>query len=109
MPTITTDDGVKLYCEDTGDKGDGSGDCRAQCTNDKQCGNGPLDGSCSIEGRCHEPGIVFLICSLLLVVISMIPLLLGLFVSLPILVLTNYTMYRDIFVDEKHALQSFEN
>ena len=46
------------------------------------------------------PGIVFLICSVVLVVISMIPLLLGLLISLPILVLTNYTMYRDIFVDE---------
>jgi uncharacterized membrane protein len=29
-----------------------------------------------------------------------IPLLLGLLISIPIMVLTNYTVYRDIFVEE---------
>jgi hypothetical protein len=46
------------------------------------------------------PGIVFLICSMLLVVVSMIPLFLGLLISIPILVITNYTVYRDIFIEE---------
>ena len=46
------------------------------------------------------PGLVFGICSLLLVLVSMIPLFLGLFISIPILVITSYTVYRDIFVEE---------
>jgi hypothetical protein len=46
------------------------------------------------------PGLVFLLCAILLVVVSMIPLLLGLLISIPIMVLTNYTVYRDIFVEE---------
>jgi uncharacterized membrane protein len=46
------------------------------------------------------PGIVFLLCSMLLVIASMIPLFLGLLISIPILVITNYTVYRDIFVAE---------
>lgn len=46
------------------------------------------------------PGLVFLLCATLLVVVSMIPLLLGLLLSIPIMVLTNYTVYRDIFVEE---------
>jgi hypothetical protein len=47
------------------------------------------------------PGIVFLACSMLLVLVSMIPLFLGLLISIPILVLTSYTVYRDIFVEER--------
>ena len=46
------------------------------------------------------PGIVFFLCSIVLVVVSMIPLLLGLLISIPIMVITNYTVYRDIFVEE---------
>jgi uncharacterized membrane protein len=46
------------------------------------------------------PGIVFLICSILLMLVSMIPLFLGLLITIPIMVITNYTVYRDIFVEE---------
>jgi hypothetical protein len=46
------------------------------------------------------PGIVFSICAALLVLVSIIPLFLGLLVSIPVLFLTNYTVYRDIFVEE---------
>ena len=46
------------------------------------------------------PGIVFFLCGIGLVVVSMIPLFLGLLVSIPIMVLTYYTVYRDIFVEE---------
>jgi len=46
------------------------------------------------------PGIVFFICSMLLLFVSMIPLLLGLLITGPILAITSYTVYRDIFVDE---------
>ena len=46
------------------------------------------------------PGIVFLLCGIGLVLVSMIPVLLGLLVSIPIMVITNYTVYRDIFVEE---------
>ena len=46
------------------------------------------------------PGIVFLLCGMVLFVVSMIPLFLGLLVSIPIMVITNYTVYRDIFVEE---------
>lgn len=45
-------------------------------------------------------GLVFGVCSFLLLVASAIPLLLGLLITIPIMVLTNYTVYRDIFVDE---------
>jgi uncharacterized membrane protein len=45
-------------------------------------------------------GLVFGICGLLLVIASMIPLGLGLLISIPIMVITNYTVYRDIFVEE---------
>lgn len=44
-------------------------------------------------------GLVFVICATLLVVVSMIPLFLGLLISIPIMVLTNYTVYRDIFIE----------
>jgi hypothetical protein len=46
------------------------------------------------------PGIVFGLLAMLMVLVSMIPLLLGLLITLPILAITNYTVYRDIFVDE---------
>ena len=46
------------------------------------------------------PGLVFGFCALVLFFLSMIPLLLGLLISLPILAITNYTVYRDIFVEE---------
>jgi len=46
------------------------------------------------------PGIVFAICGSLLVFVSMIPLLLGLLITGPIMAITSYTIYRDIFVDE---------
>lgn len=46
------------------------------------------------------PGIVFFLCSIVLVVVSMIPLFLGLLITIPIMILTSYTVYRDIFVEE---------
>ena len=46
------------------------------------------------------PGIVFLLSSMLLLIVSMIPFFLGLLISIPIMVITNYTVYRDIFVEE---------
>lgn len=46
------------------------------------------------------PGIVFLICAMLMVFASMIPLLLGLLITMPIMAITSYTVYRDIFIDE---------
>ena len=46
------------------------------------------------------PGIVFGLCTMGLVLVSMIPLFLGLLITLPILVITNYTIYRDIFIEE---------
>jgi hypothetical protein len=46
------------------------------------------------------PGIVFLLCAMVLIVASMIPLFLGLLISIPIMAITNYTVYRDIFVEE---------
>jgi hypothetical protein len=46
------------------------------------------------------PGIVFSLCATLLVVVSMIPLLLGLLITGPILAITTYTVYRDIFVED---------
>ena len=47
------------------------------------------------------PGIVFIICTLLFILVSIIPLGLGLFVSVPVLMITNYTVYRDIFIDSR--------
>jgi uncharacterized membrane protein len=47
-----------------------------------------------------RPGIVFLLCSMALLVVSTIPIFLGLLVTIPIMVITNYTIYRDIFVEE---------
>jgi hypothetical protein len=46
------------------------------------------------------PGIVFGLCAFGMIIISMIPLMLGLLITIPILVITNYTVYRDIFVEE---------
>jgi uncharacterized membrane protein len=46
------------------------------------------------------PGLVFGVCAFGLVFVSMIPLLLGLLVTIPVLAITNYTVYRDIFVEE---------
>lgn len=46
------------------------------------------------------PGLVFGILAMLLVIVSMIPLFLGLLISIPIMAITNYTVYRDIFVEE---------
>jgi hypothetical protein len=45
-------------------------------------------------------GLVFGICAMLLLIVSTIPLGLGLLISIPIMVITNYTVYRDIFVEE---------
>jgi len=46
------------------------------------------------------PGLVFGICAFLLLLVSMIPLLLGLLITAPIMMITNYTVYRDIFVED---------
>ena len=43
------------------------------------------------------PGVVCGACAIVMVVVSLIPVGLGLFVSVPILLITNYTLYRDIF------------
>jgi uncharacterized membrane protein len=44
-------------------------------------------------------GLVFGLCALGMLIVSMIPLMLGLLITVPILAITNYTVYRDIFVD----------
>jgi uncharacterized membrane protein len=46
-------------------------------------------------------GLVFGLCLFLLIMASMIPLGLGLIVSLPLAVATTYTVYRDIFIDTR--------
>jgi uncharacterized membrane protein len=46
------------------------------------------------------PGLVFGLCAMALLFVSMIPLFLGLLISIPILAITNYTVYRDIFIEE---------
>lgn len=46
------------------------------------------------------PGLVFGLLAFVLIIVSMIPFFLGLLITIPIMVLTNYTVYRDIFVDE---------
>ena len=43
-------------------------------------------------------GIVFWICVILFFLVSMLPLGLGLFISIPVMMITTYTVYRDIFV-----------
>ncbi|MEJ0035588.1 MAG: BPSS1780 family membrane protein [Gammaproteobacteria bacterium] len=48
-------------------------------------------------------GLVFSLCAILLVIVSIIPLGLGLLISIPIMILTNYTMYRDIFIERSEA------
>jgi hypothetical protein len=45
-------------------------------------------------------GLVFGLLSFVMLIVSAIPLFLGLLITVPILVLTNYTVYRDIFVEE---------
>ncbi len=45
-------------------------------------------------------GLVFGLCSLGLVIVASIPLGLGLLIVIPIMILTNYTIYRDIFIAE---------
>ena len=47
------------------------------------------------------PGIVFVISSILFVLVSMIPLLLGLLISIPVMMITSYTVYRDIFIETR--------
>jgi uncharacterized membrane protein len=46
------------------------------------------------------PGLVFGLCLMGMMIVSMIPLFLGFLITLPILVITNYTVYRDIFVED---------
>jgi uncharacterized membrane protein len=46
------------------------------------------------------PGLVFGLCAFGLVIVSMIPLFLGLLITGPILAITAYTVYRDIFVED---------
>ena len=46
------------------------------------------------------PGIVFGLCAMVMLFLSAIPLGLGLLITIPIMSITNYTVYRDIFVDE---------
>ena len=44
-------------------------------------------------------GLVFGVCAMGLFVLALIPLGLGLLVLIPVLILTNYTMYRDFFIE----------
>lgn len=46
------------------------------------------------------PGIVFGLCGLGLTILASIPLGLGLLIVIPLMFITNYTMYRDIFIEE---------
>jgi uncharacterized membrane protein len=46
------------------------------------------------------PGIVFGLVAFFMMLVSMIPLFLGLLITLPILAITNYTIYRDIFIED---------
>ena len=46
------------------------------------------------------PGIVFGLCALGLTILASIPLGLGLLIVLPLMFITNYTVYRDIFIEE---------
>jgi hypothetical protein len=46
------------------------------------------------------PGLVFSLCAFLFVLVSIIPIGLGLLVSIPVLMITAYTMYRDIFIQQ---------
>jgi uncharacterized membrane protein len=47
------------------------------------------------------PGIVFGLLAMVMLLLSMITLLLGLLITMPILAITNYTVYRDIFVEDE--------
>jgi uncharacterized membrane protein len=47
------------------------------------------------------PGLLFGIVMSFVVLISMLPLMLGLLVTLPVAMIATYTMYRDIFVEEE--------
>ena len=47
------------------------------------------------------PAILFGVCATLFVIVSIIPLGLGLLVSVPVLMITNYTVYRDVFIDSR--------
>lgn len=47
------------------------------------------------------PGLVFGLCALGLLIVSLIPLFLGLLITLPIMAITYYTVYRDIFVEDE--------
>lgn len=40
------------------------------------------------------PGVIFMVCSIVFVIVSIVPAGLGLLVSIPILMITNYTVYR---------------
>lgn len=46
------------------------------------------------------PGVVYTLCAILFVLVSIIPIGLGLLISIPVLMLTAYTMYRDIFIEK---------
>ena len=46
------------------------------------------------------PGIVFGLCGLGLTILASIPLFLGLLIVIPLMFITNYTVYRDIFIEE---------
>jgi uncharacterized membrane protein len=46
------------------------------------------------------PGIVFGLCALGLTIVASIPLGLGLLIVIPLMIITNYTVYRDIFIEE---------
>jgi len=47
------------------------------------------------------PAIVFSVCAMLFMIVSIIPLGLGLLVSIPVLMITNYIVYRDVFIDSR--------
>jgi len=52
------------------------------------------------------PGIVFGLCVMAFMIVSILPLGLGLLVSIPVLLITNYTVYRDLFLDTQPTEQT---
>jgi uncharacterized membrane protein len=47
------------------------------------------------------PGIVYSVCASLFIFVSIIPVGLGLLVSIPVMMITTYTVYRDIYVESR--------
>ena len=50
------------------------------------------------------PGIVYGVCASLFIFVSIIPVGLGLLVSIPVMMITTYPVYRDIFVERAESV-----